>query len=132
MFKLTEIRLRWNGDAVKAGLERRGREGARLAAEYVAERARFYCPVDSGELKASIRVVSVAGEGGAVWHVVATAEHARAVEFGSMRGDTFIPPDPFLRRALADGRREFPAILKEALVTAGEGRYLVATIPGAT
>ncbi|MEJ7638280.1 MAG: HK97 gp10 family phage protein [Singulisphaera sp.] len=130
MFKLTEIRLRWNGDAVKAGLERRGREGARLAAEYVAERARFYCPVDSGELKASIQVIS--GGDGAVWQVVATAEHAGAVEFGSMRGDTFIPPDPFLRRALADGRREFPAILKEALVTAGEGRLLEATIPAAT
>ena len=61
MFKLTNIRLGWNGDAVKARLARRGREGARLAAEYVAERARFYCPVDSGELKASIRVV---GDGG--------------------------------------------------------------------
>lgn len=130
MFKLMDLRLRWDGDAVGAGLERRGREAARLAAEYVAERARIYCPVESGELSASIRVVS--GEDGSVWHVIATAEHARAVEFGSMRGDTFIPPNPFLRRALADGRREFPAILKEVMVTADEGNHLGAAIRAAT
>ena len=130
MFKLTDLRLHWNDDAVKTGLERRAREGARLAAGYVAKRARFYCPVDSGELKASIRVVN--GGGRAVWHVVATAEHAGAVEFGSMRGGIFIPPDPFLRRAMADGRREFPAILKEVIVTAVEECHLGVTIRAAT
>jgi len=39
VFKLTNIRLGWNDDAVEVMLERRGCEGTRLAAEPVAERA---------------------------------------------------------------------------------------------
>ncbi len=130
MFKLNWRILPWRGDSLREAMERGGAERARLAAEYVAERARFSCPVDSGELKASIRVVD--GDRGAVWHVVATAEHARAVEFGSMRGDIFIPPDPFLRRAMADGRREFPAILRAAVGTADVKLHLGVTIQAAT
>ena len=128
MFKFN-VRSWFNPAPAKARLEAAGREGARRAAEYVAERARAYCPVDTGELKASIVVMS--SMNGTVWHVVATAKHARWVEYGSMHGNTFIAPNPFMRRAMADGRREFPRLLKEAYVTAREGQFLGATFRSA-
>lgn len=128
MFKFS-LKSWWNGDAVRAKLEASGREGARRAAEYVAERARMYCPVDTGELRASIQVIS--SMNGTIWHVLATAHYARFVEYGSMHGNTFIPPNPFMRRAMADGRHEFPRILKEAMVTARPGQHLGASFRAA-
>ena len=122
MFKFIVKRLPWQGDAVAAGLEAGGKEGARRAAEYVADRAPAYAPVRTGELRNSIVVTS--SMGGAVWHVVATAPHARFVEYGTMHGNTFIGPNPFMRRAFSDGRREFPRILKAAMVTARQGQHL--------
>lgn len=129
MFKWVVTRLPWRGEEVKARMEARGRDAARIAAEFVAGRARSYCPVDTGELLASIKVVS--SMNGTVWHVVATARHARPVEFGSLHGNRWIAPNPFMRRALADGRAEFPEILKSVMVGAGEGRHLGATIRAA-
>lgn len=125
MFKFIVKRLPWRGAQVQARLEKAGAEGAREAAEYVLHRARSYCPVDTGELVGSGKVES--SMGGKVWNVVFTAPHARAVEFGSMHGNTFIAPQPFLRRAMADGRREFPRILKQAMVTARDGEHLGTT-----
>jgi HK97 gp10 family phage protein len=125
MFKFLIKRLPWRGEEVKAKLVLSGREGARQAAEYVAERARFYAPVDTGELRASIIVQS--SQAGGTWHVLATAPHSRFVEWGSMHGNTFIPPNPFMRRALMDGRRAYPSILKEAMVRAMPGQHLGAT-----
>jgi hypothetical protein len=129
MFKFIVNRLPWRGEEIKARIEQSGREGARLAAEFVAERARIYAPIDTGELRASISVLS--SQGGSLWHVVATAKHARWVEYGSMHGNTFISPNPFMRRAMADGRREFPRLLKEAMVTARQGQHLGATFRAA-
>jgi hypothetical protein len=125
VFKLLIKRLPWRGAEVKARLEAAGKDGARMAAEYVMHRARSYCPVDTGELVASIQVMS--SRGGSTWHVVATAKHARWVEYGSMHGNTFIPPNPFLRRAMMDGRKMFPQYLKEAMVRAMPGQHLGAT-----
>ena len=122
MFKLITKRLPWRGDAVAAGLEAGGKERGRRAAEFVLHRARSYAPVRTGRLAASIEVRS--SMGGAAWHVVATAPYARFVEYGSMHGNTFIGPNPFMRRALSDGRREFPQLLKQALVTAKSGQHL--------
>lgn len=76
----------------------------RELAEFVAERARFYCPVDSGHLLSTIQVVEA--EDGRSWRVVATAEYASAVEFGyTTSTGRAVPPQPFLRPAIADGRR---------------------------
>jgi len=72
--------------------------------------------VDTGELLRSIRVIETMG--GTRFHVVATAKHARFVEFGSMHGGTWIAPNPFLRKALADAKREFPSIMQAARLRA--------------
>lgn len=129
MFKL-DVKSWWNGDAVRERLKAGARQGARQAAEFVAERARMYCPVDSGDLKRSIRVPR--DEAGDVWMVVATMPYAGHVEYGTEHhtGNVsyIIPPNPFMRRAMADGRREFPRILKEAMVTNRRGEALGATI----
>ncbi len=46
----------------------------------MAEQSRFYCSANTGELRASIRVISEAD--GTRHHVVATARHAEPTEFG--------------------------------------------------
>ena len=129
MFKFIVSRLPWNGEKIKARMEMAGSEGARRAAEYVAERARYYCPVDTGHLKASITVIGT--QGGMKWSVIATAKYAPFVEYGSMHGGTFIAPNPFMRRAFEDGRKMFPTILKEAYVTAFRGQSLGGTFRAA-
>jgi len=92
----------------------------------MAERARIYAPVDTGHLKANI--VVIATQGGTLYRVVSMATYSRFVEWGSMHGGTFIPPNPFMRRALADARKEFPALLAAARVSApGETTHLGTT-----
>jgi hypothetical protein len=51
-----------------------GEETNRLAAEFMAERARIYCPVDTGFLLASIEVIKASGSGN--YHVIARAYYA--------------------------------------------------------
>jgi hypothetical protein len=75
-----KVRKWWRGDEVKERLIAEHRAGVRALAEFVADRARVYCPVDTGELRDSIHVVSEAD--GMRHHVVATAKHAEPVEFG--------------------------------------------------
>lgn len=116
MFKFIISRLPWRGKEVADRIELAGSEGARIAAEYVAERARYYCPVDSGDLRRSIKVIPTQSR--MRWNVVATMPYAIHVEFGTTHhgpgGSYFIPPNPFMRRAFADGRKMYPTILKDA------------------
>lgn len=118
MFKLNIVRLPWRGAEVKARLETSASEAARIAAEYVADQARLYCPVDSGDLKRSIKAIP--SQARMRWRVVAMMPYAIHVEYGTTHhtsgGSYFIPPNPFMRRAFADGRKKFPSILKDALV----------------
>jgi hypothetical protein len=126
MFKFILNRLPWRGPQVAAAMEATGKVAAQRAAEYVADRARYYAPVDTGRLRASIEVIST--QSGTRWSVVARVNYARWVEFGHMAGGgTFVAPNPFMRRAFADGRKMFPTILKEAYVTALRGQSLGGT-----
>lgn len=129
MFKFVVSKLPWRGEEIKSKFDVAGRLGAEMAAQYVAGRARVYCPVDTGKLRASIDVEST--QGGARWNVVVTARHAKPVEFGSTHhtagSSYFIPPNPFFRRAMADGRREFPLILGKAMATSFRGQHLGTT-----
>jgi hypothetical protein len=65
------------------------------------------------------------------WSVVATVFYAKHVEYGTThhgpRGSYFIPPNPFMRRAFADGRNVYPGLLKSAMVTALKGQHLGGT-----
>lgn len=108
-----------DADGAKAALLSKGDAVMSRLAEYTAERARATCPVDTGELRDSIRVIKTSGSGS--YHVVATAAHAQFVEFGHHAGNTWVPPNPFMRRALEDARREFPRIAEAARVRRPSG-----------
>src|SRR5688572_13061065 len=51
------LMLKWFGDRAKAVVLARARRATGHACDYMAERARVHAPVDSGDLKESIRVV---------------------------------------------------------------------------
>lgn len=116
MFTMRIKRTGWRGEQVKARLRAQGMEAARQCAEFMAARARLYVPVDTGFLRESIVVMATMS--GTRYSVIATANYARYVEFGHMAGGTWVPPNPFMRRALADARRQFPAILKDVRLRA--------------
>ena len=114
-----KVKSWWRGDAVREQLLARHRAGVRRLAEFVADRARQYAPVDTGELRASIHVVSEAD--GKRHHVLASARHAEPQEFGYIhwRSGRFIPPRAYMRRALNDGARAMPQFLGDARVNQG-------------
>jgi hypothetical protein len=111
-----------------------GKSAAEQAAEYVAQQARQYAPVDTSALLKSIVVQP--SMNGMVWNVLVLVPYAGYVEYGTLhhgaRGDYWIPPNPFFRRAMADGRKRFPDILRESMVTTpyqlSQGMKLGATI----
>lgn len=92
-----------------------GIKAAKLAAEYVAQQARQNAPEDSGDLIRSISVVPTMN--GRVWNVIVGVPYAGYVEYGTLHGDVWIPPNPFFRKAMADGRKKYREILKESMVT---------------
>lgn len=100
----------------RKAVELAGNEAIRRAAEFMALRAQQYVPVDTGRLHNSIIVQ--ASMGGAKVNVMATAvsdsgaPYPVYVEFGHMAGSTFVAPNPFMRKALADTARAWPDICK--------------------
>jgi hypothetical protein len=122
------IRKWWNPEKVKAELIAEHKAGIRALAEFVADRARLYCPVDTGALRASITVVSEAD--GMRHHVIAPLKYSEPVEFGHRkRNGGFQPPNPFLRKAVRDGAREMPRFIGRSRVNQGyhHGRLMGAT-----
>lgn len=124
MFKIISKLLPWRGEEVKSLFEQAGIQASKECAEYIVERAIYHAPEDTGELKRSIKAIPTLG--GRVWNVVAEADHAPPVEYGSLHGNTWIKPNPFMRRAVADARVVYPEILKGAYVQAlrSEGKNL--------
>lgn len=124
MFKMISRFLPWRGNEVKQLFEQAGMQAAKECAEYIVERAIFHAPEDTGDLKRSIKAIPSLG--GKIWNVVAEVDYAPYVEYGSLHGDVWIKPNPFMRRAVADARVVYPAILKGAYVTAlrSEGKSL--------
>jgi HK97 gp10 family phage protein len=92
-----------------------GIKAAQKAAEYVAQQARQYAPVDTGDLLKSIKVQP--SMGGMVWNVLVLVPYAGYVEYGTLHGDVWIPPNPFFRKAMDDGKKRFPDILRESMTT---------------
>jgi hypothetical protein len=100
MIKFKNIRVWFNQQEAKLKILRDRVAGVKRAAEAVAEEARILAPVDTGELRDSIHVVSDAD--GMAHYVVAPVEHAEPVEFGHINVLTgrWVPPVMFLRKAL--------------------------------
>lgn len=105
------VKFRWPWSKTKKVVEDLTR-GVRVgAAEYMAERARIYAPVDTGFLKSEI--VVIAPSGSTKSHVLARADYSQFVEFGHLAGGVaWVAPNPFMRRALADTAQAFPEIAK--------------------
>jgi hypothetical protein len=79
----------------------------------VQNRARGYCPVDTGRLRSSISSVSGRDSLGFYVEVGTSVEYAVPVEFGHLTrqpgpqsrrrgGQRFVPAQPFMRPALAE------------------------------
>lgn len=67
------------------------------ACDEVCQTAKALCPIESGELKASIDAAAEAGDGGAAGTVSASAAHAAFVELGTMKQSA----QPYLQPALS-------------------------------
>ena len=105
-----KLNFKWNPFAAKQAVEQAGMTIAKKTAEYMADRARLHCPVDTGALVASIQIIDT--KAGQKIHVVATEYYAPWVEFGHMNGSTWVAPQPFMRTALADTVSAFGQIAK--------------------
>lgn len=105
--------IRWFGDRARALIEARARKVGARACDYMAERARFHAPVDSGDLRESIAVVP----SGSTFTVYVGVDYAFFVHFGHLAGSTWVAPDPFLWRAIWDTQKRWPAIVRESSVT---------------
>jgi HK97 gp10 family phage protein len=88
-------------------------ESVATTADKVASTAQSICPVDTGELQSSIGVEMQSEFEG---HVVATAEHAPYVEFGTVH----MMAQPFLGPAAEQHRTEFVRGTKSKVKTAVE------------
>lgn len=90
------LRYEHNGSA-DAAIEAAKNRLCDRVTEAIAEDARRYAPVDTGELRGSIQATpAVDGVG----HVIATADHASYVELGTYKMDA----QPYLRPALYQRR----------------------------
>lgn len=115
------VRSNLDWEKARTVLESAGKDVLREAAEFMAARARQLCPVDTGFLRGSI--VATSSKAGLVWNVVATAPYAEYVEFGHYsRGGVWVPPNPFMRTALAETIKRWPEFGKAVRVSRpGEG-----------
>lgn len=98
----------WN--LVRQLFTRAADDVARRAAEYCLGRYRAYAPVDTGFMAGSARVVKV---GERRYRVVVGAGYSQWVEFGHLTPTgTWVPPNPALRKAMADTVAAFPSIAR--------------------
>lgn len=112
-------RLLFDQEKVKRKILEDRKSGLRRLAEFVAEEARLRAPVNTGELRDSIHVVS-SSDGLHHW-IVAPVDHAEPVEFGFTHyiSGAFIPPAYYMRGALREGAARFPEYVGGAKVEEG-------------
>jgi HK97 gp10 family phage protein len=88
-------------------------ESVKTTTDKVASTAQSICPVDTGELRSSIKAEKVSEFEG---RVIATAEHAPFVEFGTYK----MQAQPFLGPAAEQHRTEFVRDTKSKVKSAVE------------
>lgn len=112
--------FRWRPGPAKDSLLAAARNAAHEMADFMAARAVDYAPVDTGFMSFRIQVIEVGAGNDIGYRVVSPAAYSRYVEFGHMAGSgTWVAPNPFMRRALADAQAEWPAIVGRNRVGAG-------------
>ena len=112
--------FQWFGDKARAIVLARAQRATRRGVEYVAERARFHAPVDTEDLRKSIKVLP--GPGPMAWRVFVGVDYADPVHSGHIAGSTWVPPNPFLWRAIADAKAAWPRLVQEGGIRSGFAR----------
>lgn len=107
-------RFVWNGEAVKSHLLAKADIAKKNLAMVVAQKAFYYCPVDTGALSQSIGVVE--SNTGDAYMVVVGMYYAPWVEFGHVNHWTgsWVQGQFFLTRALYAAADVWPEIAREA------------------
>lgn len=111
--------FQWFGDKAKAIVMARANRAAGHAVDYLAERARYHAPVDTEALRKSIRVLPSGPLG---FRVFVGVDYADPVHNGHHAGSTWVPPNPFLWRAIEDTKARWPRIVREVEITSGFSR----------
>jgi HK97 gp10 family phage protein len=101
------VTLVWRGDQVERAIRARLEAALRVAADELLAIARQLCPVDTGRLRDSLRVMV---DGSRLKVILSTdVEYAYWVEFGTSR----MPPNWFMRISMAEMAAKFEVILRE-------------------
>lgn len=144
------VRNTINMDLARKAMLASGAELLERMGHYLEGKAKQYCPVDTGDLWNSIVLVSAgmpsanasgsvdvslnafgASEKSAV-HVVAYQPYAVYVEFGHFAGLRWVPPNPFMRNALADTQAAFTQIVNSEVFLPFRGGHIDASNAGSS
>ena len=108
------MKIQWNPEQVTAEIEKKAMDRLERAGEIVGEKARQLVPVDTGKLKATIRVARLKGDPKQNIRVYAGnrlkggAFYAHMVEKGTVK----MKAKPFLRPALNASKGQIMAIME--------------------
>ena len=107
MFRL-DFQITFDETIAKNKLRNRSIARLREAGRFFREQIEANAPVDSGTLKASVKLVPIKGGMGLALYV--DVEYAMFVEFGFTHylSGKWIPPNPFIRRAASTTYQKYP------------------------
>lgn len=89
------VRLSWNGPQIEKAIREAARTEVKAALDYGVALAKQFVPVDTGELRDSIKATKLVGnQYGVKGEITATAGHALYVELGTvnMRAQPYLRP----------------------------------------
>lgn len=113
------VRNTFDAELIRTFLRDGCRETLHAAAAHAAVRAMIYCPVKSGHMRSTIRVLD--SNDGTMSTVYVGAYYAPFVELGHLTpAGTWVAPHPFMRMALEDTAEAWPQIVQTAFAYAGE------------
>lgn len=99
------VRLSWNGPQIEKAIREAARAELKATLEYGVFLAKQVVPVDTGELRDSIKATKLVGnQYGVKGEIEATAGHALYVELGTVK----MRAQPYLRPAADVAFRNFP------------------------
>ena len=118
MFNL-DFRITFDAEVARSKLKNRSLARLREAGRFFREQIEANAPVDTGKMKASVKLVP-SGNG---LKLFVDVKYAMFVEFGFTHylSGKWIPPNPFIRRAAAATYAKYPFVFIE-IRPLGRGR----------